>query len=410
MTDSNHEPREDPTDSAPQRTGSAAESIAAEGAAVGVGPPPASASADQFGRIQRRNFRLAGTVVGVLLAAVIIGGFTYHTPYVALVPGSARDTEPLVVVSGADDFPSEGEVLFTTVRFKTRPNLWSYLWLTTDDDAQILPEEVIFGDQTPDENREANLQAMNDSKSTAVAVALEQLGYDAITPNGVFVAQVVAGSAAEGRLEVGDVILSIDGVSILTDIDLVETLKTKSPGDKIVLGVQAFGSSDVSDVSIVLGERDGDATSAFLGVQPQTRVEFVSDHPFMVDIDSGSVGGPSAGLAFTLAVLDQLTPGELTGGARVAVTGTMSPDGRVGSVGGVPQKAAAVRDLGIKFFIVPKALGEETIAVVRERAGDDVQVVPVADLDEALAALEALGGDTQAINEFAAAHLGDTGE
>ena len=96
------------------------------------------------------------------------------------------------------------------------------------------------------------------------------------------------------------------------------------------------------------------------------------------------VGGPSAGLAFTLAILDQLTPGELTGGAQVAVTGTIGIDGSVGAVGGVPQKTAAVRDLGIEYFIVPTALGEEQIADLEERAGDALEIIPVATLDEAL--------------------------
>lgn len=387
------------------------ESANAENVPVGTAssaPSPAATNlpiADSFESIQRRNLRRLGWTLFAILGLGIVGGFFIPTPYVALVPGSARPTENLVDVSGLDVFPSDGEVLFTTVRLKSRPNIWEYLWLTNDDDASVVPEELIFGDRTPAENREANLQAMTDSKEVAVSVALEQLGYEAITPTGVFVAEVLEGSAADGLLERGDVLLAVDGVDILIATELVDELSARSSGDTVVFTLQRHTSEEVEQLEVTLGAREGDTDSGFLGVGPQTRFEMNDDLPFDVDIDSGSVGGPSAGLAFTLAVLDQLTEGELTGGTEIAVTGTMSIDGRVGSVGGVPQKAAAVRELGIEVFIVPRALGEAVLAEVEARAGDELRIIPVDDLDEALAVLETLGGDTQAIEEFAAANV-----
>ena len=131
-----------------------------------------------------------------------------------------------------------------------------------------------------------------------------------------------------------------------------------------------------------------DPTRAIIGIAPEDRISDF-DFPIDVTIDSGNVGGPSAGLAFTLAVLDVLTPGELTGGHRVAVTGTMSLDGTVGPVGGGAQKAIAVRDAGYEVFLVPSDELEE----VREAVGDDVEVIAVDTLDEALAALDSLGGN-----------------
>lgn len=372
-----------------------------------------AAESESFESIQRRNLRRLGWAILGVLGIGIIGGFFIPTPYVALVPGSARSTEDLVEVTGLDVFPSDGEVLFTTVRLKSRPNIWEYLWLTNDDDANVVPEEVIFGDRTPEENREVNLQAMTDSKQIAVAVALEQLGYEAITGTGVFVADVVEESAADGVLERGDVVIAIDGVEVLTDAALVDALADRLAGDIVVLTLERHSAGEgdqlepgeSEELEVTLGGREADPEAGFLGIAPQTRVEMNTELPFEVDIDSGVVGGPSAGLAFTLAILDQLTEGELTGGVEIAVTGTISIDGSVGAVGGVPQKAAAVRELGIEVFIVPRALGPDVLADVEARAGDDLRIIAVDDLSEALAVLETLGGDTQAIEEFAAANV-----
>lgn len=127
----------------------------------------------------------------------------------------------------------------------------------------------------------------------------------------------------------------------------------------------------------------------------------IGEPPFEIDIDSGSVGGPSAGLAFTLAIIEELTPGELTGGAKVAVTGAIGIDGTVGRIGGIEQKAVAVRESGATVFLVPASQLPEELEVVRERLGPDVLLVLVDDLDEALEALRDIGGDIEAVEEFA---------
>ena len=335
----------------------------------------------------------------------VAGGMLVEVPYIALVPGTARDTEPLLAVSGVDEYPSDGSVLFTTVRVRQRPNLWEYLWLGFDDDATVVPEEQILGDRTPEENREFNLSLMTDSKQVAVAVALEELGYDAITTDGVVVQQLVEDTPADAALELGDTIVAIDGQPVATTSTLVDILGGRAPGDEIELTVEGFGASEAIVVSVSLAENPDNPGAGFLGIQPADRVRYGTDLDFTVEIDSGSVGGPSAGLAFTLAVLDQLTEGELTGGSKVAVTGTIRPDGSVGAVGGVLQKTAAVRDLGVDTFIVPAGLAPEELEAIMARAGDDLQIVPVENLDQALIALGDLGGDVAAVEEFAAGNL-----
>lgn len=358
---------------------------------------------------RRGMWQWVGAVVGFVVAAVVVGGLLFKVPYVALVPGSARDTEPLLEIEGIEWFPSEGELLLTTVRVRQRPNLWEYLWLQADQDTEIVAEDVILGGRTREENREFNLQLMSDSKSIAIAVALEELGYDAIQSDGVVIIELVEGGVAEDVLELGDTVVAIDGIPVNTTGDLIDILSERRPGDEIVLAVEPFDISSEAvvrtEISVVLGTKPDDPTAAFLGVGPTDRVDLSDAFDFVVDIDSGSVGGPSAGLAFTLAVLDGLTPGELTGGATVAVTGTIDVGGRVGPVGGVVQKTAAVRDLGADVFLVPAGLPESELARVMERAGDDLEVIPVEDLDDALEALAGLGGEVAAVEEFAASNL-----
>jgi PDZ domain-containing protein len=146
------------------------------------------------------------------------------------------------------------------------------------------------------------------------------------------------------------------------------------------------------DVDVFTGVAPDDPERAVIGIAPEDRLVGF-DYPIDVTIDSGKVGGPSAGLAFTLAVLDVLTPGELTGGHRVAVTGTMRLDGTVGPVGGAAQKAISVRKAGYEVFLVP----EEELAEVRATVGDDLRVIGVGTLAEALDALDSLGGNAGSI-------------
>lgn len=361
-------------------------------------PPPVNAA-----RLQRRAVKFGVGLFLLMLAIGIAGGFLFRTDYVAFVPGTSRDTEPFVSVEGIADYPSDGEIHLTTVRVRDRVSLWAYLWYQVDDDVELVPRDQVFGARTVEENRQLNLDRMASSKDLAVSVALEALGYDTIVPDGVFVIETVEGTPAQDVLEPGDVIVAVEGEQIVSPTQLVDAISSRSPGDGIAFDVERHTTGQIETVRVILTSREEDATKAFLGVATSERVDLDTDDlGFDVFLGSDNIGGPSAGLAFTLAVLDQLTPGELTGGARVAVTGTIQVDGSVGSVGGVEQKAAAVRDEGIAVFIVPGSLDEQTLAAARERVGDEVDIVPVDDLDDALAVLGDLGGDIDALAEFAA--------
>ena len=349
-----------------------------------------------------KAFLLGFFLLGI--SAVIAVGFIVKTDKAALMPGSARETETLVSVEGLETFPSDGEFFYTTVRVRVKPSYWEYLWFSRNDEIEIVDAQAVLGDRTTDENRERNLVLMSDSKAVAVAVALEELGYDALDSTGVWIAGISEGEAADGVFNVGDVIIGLEGESLVTSAALIEALSQFAPGDEVTFTVHLVSGGDPEQVTVTLGSHPDDANRGFLGVAPQDVLIVDPDIAVDVMIDSGEVGGPSAGLAFTLAVLDNLTEGELTGGEKLAVTGTISPDGTVGPVGGVPQKAAAVRDLGLSTFIVPASLGDDVIADVRDLVGDDLEIIPVDNLDQALEALAGLGGDVEAISTFAAAN------
>ena len=323
----------------------------------------------------------------LVLSALVLAMFTVQIPYYEFRPGSARPTASGVVVEGVESYQPASEISFTTVSL-SRSTLASYVAAWFDDDVEVVDEAVILGDRSPDENRQFNLQLMDTSKQEAIRVALITLGYDVpIYLDGLVIVEVLEGSAAQGVLSPGETIVAIDGRELTEASDVGEIMDGKAPGDQVTLEVEAPDRETRRTVELVLGENPDESDRGIIGVSLQAR-DPRYDYPFDIDIDSGDVGGPSAGLAFSLGVLDVLTPGELTGGNQVAVTGTIDGNGVVGAVGGVAQKAAVVVDEGYDVFLVPSSEYEEAA----ERAGDHVRVIPVDTLDEALDALESLGG------------------
>jgi PDZ domain-containing protein len=307
---------------------------------------------------------------------------------VTIGPGGARPVEELVAVGGGGEaFDSDGEILFTTVSLDDHVTVWDGLVGWLDDDVSVFDKSDILGARDEEESRQLNQELMEDSKTTAVRVALEELGYDVASGSGALVAGIDPEQAGAEVLRDGDTIVAVDDEPVELGDDLVAELRERAPGDDVTLTVEAEGGRSREE-TVELGERPDRPGTAYLGIGVGTR-ELEVDLPFDVDIDSGEVGGPSAGLAFTLSVLDVLTPGELTGGVVVATTGTINGLGEVGPVGGVAQKAAAVRGTDAALFLVP----ESEVAEARAAAGDDLEVVGVADLDEALAALADRGGN-----------------
>lgn len=334
---------------------------------------------------------LPASLVGVALGACLIAAFTLNIPYYALAPGSARQVNDLVSVPDGERFLPKGKVLFTTVSLrKAIPFDIVRSWM--DDDIKIVKEEDIRGKTPPQQYRRLNLQEMDESKRTAIVVALRRLGHQVpARGQGALITTVIVGEGfpAEAHLQIGEVITEVDGQPVQFVEDAVSLLQAHKPGETV--RVQVAGTDGASRIEQLVMARNDDGR-AVLGVELQTH-KLDYDLPFTVNIESGDIGGPSAGLAFTLGVLDDLTAGELTGGFNVAVTGTMALDGKVGEVGGVVQKTAAVIDSGAKYFLVPP--GEYEAA--KKRAGKRLTVIKVTTLEDALAALATLGGNVNAL-------------
>jgi PDZ domain-containing protein len=336
-----------------------------------------------------------------------------ETPY-ALVPAAAQPVADRVSYGElADDISvdtdPDGRVYFVTVSEPPQSILGHWVG-EIEPEIEFTTYEEKYGSQTPSQQREVGLQMMYGSSQIAQYVALTRSGYDAeIIDGAVQIQQFLCLSGSGNRcdefvpvaeqLEIGDTVVSVDGVETPTLDELTVALADNEPGDEVEVTVerQDVGTDDTRTVSVDVTllsasedpENERDYQRPIIGFVPfDTRTVQL---PFEIQIDTGEIGGPSAGLAFTLTLIDELTDGDLLGGSNVAVTGTIQLNGTVGPIGGLAQKVSAVRQAGIDYFIVPAT--QTDLDRAREIAGDDVEIIPVADVDEALAALEDLGGD-----------------
>src|SRR4051812_22664917 len=358
----------------------------------------------------RRRWWIPLIALAVVLSVGVIGASYVGVPYVAYAPGDARSTSSRVEIKGAQTYPVDGQVLFVTVG---TPRLSALGWLVGKLDSSkvdIYTEKQVFGDQTEQENRKENLQLMTYSKDFAAYVALRKLGYSvSVADGGVVVDSLCLAQAQDGTctqqspvaslLHPQDIITAVDGTPINVVPDLPAALSGKQVGDTINLTFKR-GDQVITHPTQLIASSDGRAIIGFVpNPSPPDTIKFV--FPFEAQIDSGQIGGPSAGLAFALALLDTLTPGDLTGGVEVAATGTISPGGVVGPIGGLKQKTIAVMRTGAKVFLVPAS----EVAEAQEAAkGSDLKIVGVSTLDEALTALAALGGNATQLGTPGAPH------
>ena len=330
----------------------------------------------------------------VITATAVIGvvgivGMYVKLPYVIFSPGDATSVDDYMRIRGTRSYHHKGELLLLTVRVSSgQPNLWRYVEASLDDDSQVIGEKKYLGNAPRGKVEQASVQMMNESQLAAKQAALTRLGYQIeVSGKGARVQQVVKGSpAARGGLRANDVIVAIDGASVEIRDQVGQIVQAKPAGTTFAVSVRRGGHSrtvGVTSVAAPSGPLKGRPYFGIGAATDQLRVKF----PVNIRIDAGDVSGPSGGLAFTLTIIDDLTPGDLTGGAKVAVTGEIDGAGNVGEVGGVPQKAVAAREAGATLMIVPQA----EVHDARTKAGG-MKVVGVKTLDEALKVLRRHGG------------------
>ena len=321
-------------------------------------------------------------VVGTLVIALVAGLLFIPLPYILYEPGSARPTGERVEITGHQAFTSQGQILFLTVsEEKATAATLARAWL--DDSIDIEDEDVVNPPGGPDAYRAINQARMDESKFLATSLAFRVVGYPVNEVGaGAFVEQVLPGYPASKVLTQGDVITSVDGTAVTTRDGLSAALKGKPAGTEVLLGItNRHGTARTATVE--LGRNANDPSRGYLGILPTTYQRDL-DLPFPIEIDSGAVTGPSAGLAFTLGVIDRLTPGDLASGRKIAVTGTIDEEGNVGPIGGIAQKAVALKDAGATVFIYPADTPKADVKRVKGILGKSVEMHPVSTLGEAL--------------------------
>lgn len=331
---------------------------------------------------------MTGGILVVLLAA-IIASFYIDLPYFALIPGQAQDVAPLLTVPQGKGHSIHGQLMLTDVGVAD-VTAGNWLYFHFDHDAQLYPKsDFIESGTTEQQYDEQDTVDMDESQLTAAAVSLRQLGYSvAYHDAGVLVWATQPGTSAYSDLSVGDVITRLDGDPTPNIAALETAMRGRSAGQTVKLRVGTVDHPDTDHtVSVKLSSaKENGKTVPVIGIQVLTQPGWT--FPFHVSVNLDNIGGPSAGLAFTLGFIDTLTGGHLTGGRTISATGTICANGSVGQVGGVPQKTVAVENAHATVFIVPEA----EVGQARSKNNGTLHIFGVTNLQEALNDLKSLGG------------------
>ena len=358
-------------------------------------PPPARSTS------RRVWWALPILTAAWLLIVLVIAASLTRVRLWELAPGSAEPVAPRMTFGDdARDFvtvhESNGEVMFVTA-LGSQLSLLDVVAAWMDDDVEILTFDERFGSQTPSQQRATNSRAMVSSKQIAEFVALSRLGIKSEFVYGdVVVEDVVCEDNPDAQsacllLQPGDTIVTFDGKPTPILPSLIEAVTGKQPGDLAVVGVRKEGAETVENVTIKLIAAPDGSGRTIVGLMPRDTRSVRT--PFEVGIDTDSIGGPSAGLAFTLALLDELTKGSLTGKAKVAATGTIDGDESIGAVGAIVQKAVAARNSGATLLLLPASQSADDVSAARRIGGARMRVETVATLQDALDVLRGLGGE-----------------
>jgi Lon-like protease len=328
--------------------------------------------------------RLAAAGILLLAVVALVLWLAPSDSYIYL-PDRASPVAPLVSVPGEKPPRDGGGIYYVDVLVR-KASWLERLFPSIREGAKIYPSDVVQPPGVSEKARHTEeLRAMSRSQEVAAAVALRALGYKVTArPTGVLVEDVARDAPAAGKLLPTDVIVSVDSRRIRTAKDLRSILTSRQPGATFRIGVRRGGSLVEVPVTTIADPSQGGRP--ILGIFPGQAAAVRL--PIDVKIDAGDIGGPSAGLAFALDILEELGR-DVDHGRRIAATGQIELDGTVAPIGGVEQKTIGVRKAGIHVFLVPA--GENAAEARRYARG--VRVVPVQNFQQALRKLATLPSD-----------------
>ena len=308
-------------------------------------------------------------------------------PYVSLGPGPTFNTlgdvdgKQVVDIRGADVHPTSGNLNMTTVSQRDGLTLGQAMTLWMSGREQLVPRDLVYPpDKSKDQIDQENNTDFKRSEDSAEYAALGYLKY----PPAVTVQTVNNPGPSVGKLQLGDAIDGVNGKPIASLDQFTGIMKTTKPGDQVVLDYRRK-NAPAGTATVTLGSAP-DRPNGVLGVG----VVEAPWAPFAIDFNLANIGGPSAGLMFSLAVVDKLTTGDLNDGKFVAGTGTISSDGKVGSIGGITHKMLAAREAGATVFLVPAENCEEAKSA-HENGLDLVKVDTLTQAVDALHSISAGG-------------------
>jgi len=346
--------------------------------------------------------------VALVFALVILLG-TWHTNDFLLSPGNATPVAPLVKIKGVATNPRHDKIMLADV-FEQQLTVLTWIAAKFQSHVQIITVNQLVqpGVSTAELSAQGYLQ-MSDAKQAAEAAAFRVVGWSVpSTRTGAVITAVVEGTPAyAGGVHVGDEIIGVNATAVRSTCQLVGAVHALAPGTAVTLRVErvkitnngVLSYASPSSIKLKTARVAGSVKiSGCPGVTGLDRSEIGVDAedgfhytlPATVSINTANIGGPSAGLAMTLALINELSRGSLTGHHVVAVTGTVDAQGDVGPVGGVEEKAVAVHRAGATYFFVPNGGGD--VAAARDAHQPGLKIIPVTSLQQVLSELRSLGG------------------
>lgn len=302
---------------------------------------------------------------------------TVELPYVIERPGPVFDVQEKIEPAP----PNKHGAIYMTTVITSNGRLVSIVPAMIDPRADVVPRAAVRpASMSPEQYARVTTRMMDESKIAAQVVGLRAAGYNVqLEGQGAEVQEVQAGSRATGLLMPGDVIIGAAGEPVKASSDVIAIVRRYRPGDMLPLVILREGIR--RELAIPLGAASDDPSRPRVGVVILTHTLDV-DFPLDVKITTSDVGGSSAGLAFALGVYQAASGTDLTEGHRVAISGALTPDGKVDPVAGVKFKVWAAESAGAELFIVPDANRAEA-----ETAATRLRVVGVATFDDALKAI-----------------------